>query len=207
MSTAVINSDADLLELLRVAGPLDVVEMAGAIEVTATAVRQRLSRMMAKGLIQREPVRAGRGRPRHRYQLTDRGLELTGSNFADLAMAMWVEVSAVANPDLRRDFLRRIARALAAGYAHRIRGATPDERMQSLSEILAERRVPFSVEPPRDGEPAKLTAQACPYPRLAEQDRSVCAMETMMFSELLGTSVELKSCRLDGDCNCQFQPK
>ena len=61
MSSAVVNSDADLLELLRVTGPLDVSEMAGAIEVTATAVRQRLGRMMARQLIQRDAIRKGRG--------------------------------------------------------------------------------------------------------------------------------------------------
>jgi len=205
MSTAVVSSDADLLELLRITGPLDVAEMAQSIEVTPTAVRQRLGRMMAQGLIEREAVRAGRGRPKHRYRLTDKGLGLTGSNFTDLAMTLWREINAVVNPGLRRELLRRVARALARGYADRVKGTTTAERMHALSELLAERRVPFEVQATDDG--PVLNAKACPYPRLAENDRSICAMEAMLFSELLGQSVGLRTCRLDGDCGCQFEPK
>jgi len=206
MSNATVNSDADLLEMLRVAGPLDVVEMAEAIEVTATAVRQRLARMMARGLIDRESIRMGRGRPRHRYRLTDRGLEMTGSNFPDLAMTLWREINSVVNPDLRRELLRRVAKALARRYASQVQGNTLEDRMRSLSELLAERRVPFSVQSGMGLGPT-LTAQACPYPKLADNDRAVCAMESLLFSELLGQPVELKRCRLDGDCECQFQAK
>ncbi len=207
MSSAVVNSDADLLDLLRVTGPLDVSEMAGAIEVTATAVRQRLTRMMARGLIQREAVRAGRGRPRHRYQLTDRGLELTGSNFSDLAMALWHEIQSIEDANLRGELHKRVAKALAKGYLTQIKGTTPEERMKSLRDLLAERRVPFTVEEGMSEQHPTLTAHACPYPKLAEQDRAICKMEEMLFTELLGQAVEMKSCRLDGDCDCQFQAK
>jgi DeoR family transcriptional regulator, suf operon transcriptional repressor len=205
MSTAVVNSDSDLLELLRIAGPLDVTEMANSIEVTPTAVRQRLGRMMAQGLIDRDAIRIGRGRPKHRYRLTNKGIELTGSNFTDLAMALWREINSIVNPDLRRELLRRVAKALARGYVGQIQGRTTAERMQSLSELLAERRVPFEVE--NQGDLPVLTAKACPYPRLADNDRSICAMEAMLFSELLGEQVGLKSCRLDGDSACQFEAK
>ena len=47
MSVEAPNSDADLLDLIRIAGPLSVTELADAMEVTATAVRQRLTRLMA----------------------------------------------------------------------------------------------------------------------------------------------------------------
>jgi len=205
MSTAIVNSDADLLDLLRVAGPLDVTEMSTSIEVTPTAVRQRLSRLMARGLIAREAVRSGRGRPRHRYQLTERGLDLTGSNYPDLAMALWREINSVVNPDLRKELLRRVARALARRYANEVQGGTLAERMRSLQELLNKRRVPFDVSS-ESGSPV-LAARACPYPQLADKDRNICAMEAMLFSELLGQAVELKTCRADGQCECQFQPK
>lgn len=207
MSSALVNSDADLLKLLRVAGPLDVTEMAESIEVTPTAVRQRLSRLMGQGLIDREPIRIGRGRPRHRYSLTDRGLEMTGSNFPDLATTLWRELNSVVNPDLRRELLRRVARAMARGYISQIQGRTLAERMQSLSELLARRRVPFTVESPNGPGLPVLKAHACPYPKLADTDRTVCVMETLLFSDLLGQPLELRRCRLDGDDGCQFHAK
>ena len=70
MSAKSPTSDAGLLNLLRITGPLGVSELAHAMEVTPTAVRQRLVRLMARGAIQREAIRRGRGRPRHRYWLT-----------------------------------------------------------------------------------------------------------------------------------------
>jgi DeoR family transcriptional regulator, suf operon transcriptional repressor len=52
-----------------------------------------------------------------------------------------------------------------------------------------------------------LSARACPYPRLADNDRTICSMEEMLFSELVGQEMELKACRLRGDSSCQFQAK
>jgi predicted ArsR family transcriptional regulator len=207
MSTVAPTSDADLLDLLRSNGALGVTEMAAAIEVTPTAIRQRLTRLMAQGFIEREAIRAGRGRPKHRYQLTQKGLRLTGTNFTDLALALWREIGAIPDMEERRVLLERVVRALAGGYAREIRGRTTAERMRSLSELLSQRRIPFSVEdsPQAEGEPT-LVAHACPYPRLAEEDRQICDLEQMLFSELLGREVQLTQCRLDGGGCCQFQP-
>ncbi len=202
MGVGIPKSDDDVLDLLRISGALGVSDLADAMEVTQTAVRQRLTRLMGKGIIQREATRHGRGRPRHRYWLTDKGMQLTGSNFNDLAMALWEEVSRNENPEVRREILRRLARALAAGYAERIQGTTPTERMESLAELLSERRIPVSVERSEDG--IVLTAHACAYPKLAEKDPEICNLERMMFSELMGHEVDLTECRLKGGAQCRF---
>jgi predicted ArsR family transcriptional regulator len=196
------SSDIGILDLLRKAGPLGVRQLARAMRVTATAVRQRLTRLMTQGLIDREVSRAGRGRPSHRYRLTDKGRRQTGANFADLALALWNEVRTIQDPEVRRGLLQRIAKTMASMYGDRITGATTAERMRSVSRMFAERNVPFEVE----GTPELpvLTAVGCPYPELAEQDRSVCAMERMMFAELVGDGLRLTDCRLDGDTCCRF---
>ncbi len=204
MTTAAPTTDADLLDLLRSFGAMEVSELARVLEVTPTAVRQRLGRLLAQGLIEREAVRSGRGRPRHRYRLSSKGLRMTGSNFTDLALALWRALQSIENPQTRRDLLRQIARAMAETYGSRIEGMTTVERMQSLSELLSERRVPFSVAP-EDGLPV-LTAHACPYPDLAEKDSTICEVETMLFSQLLGEEIELSQCRLQGGSSCQFHP-
>ena len=74
--------------------------------------------------------------------------------------------------------------------------------MESLAGLFNERRIPFAVES-EAGLPV-LTALACPYPDLAEQDRDVCAMEREIFAEVLGQDVRLDQCRLDGGERCQF---
>jgi DeoR family transcriptional regulator, suf operon transcriptional repressor len=202
MSVELPTSDAGLLDLLRIAGPLGVSELSHAMEVTPTAVRQRLVRLLSQESIQREAVRRGRGRPRHRYWLTDKGVRLTGSNFPDLAMALWTEIQKIDDPELRREALRRIARALATSYAGQVQGATVEERMRSVADLLAKRRIPASVETSDQG--PVLTTHACPYPKLADQNQEICDVDRMMFSELLGQDVT--QYRQEGGGGCQFQP-
>jgi predicted ArsR family transcriptional regulator len=204
MNTTAPSSDADLLELLRTAGPLGVTEMADAAEVTPTAIRQRLTRLMAQGFVEREAVRIGRGRPRHRYRLTQKGLRLTGSNFTDLALALWREIGSIEDLALRRELITRVIRAMAGGYLRQIEGGTMAERMESVRQLFAQRRLPFTVD--GSDELPILTAHACPFPELAEQDRGICTFEKLLYSELLGKDVELTQCRLDSDGPCQFRP-
>lgn len=201
------STDNDVLELLRACGPLGVAELAREIDVTPTAVRQRLARLLAQGLVERQPVRNGRGRPKHRYRLTQKGLRYTGSNFADLALALWREVSKLEDYEVRRTVLRRVLQSLFDRYASQIQGRTLIERMRSLADLLAERRVSFSVEIADQARQLPvLTANVCPYPELAESDRTICALERVLLSELLGENITLAQCRLDGGSTCRFQP-
>lgn len=200
MNAEIVPSDIAILDLLRKRQSMSVSELSKAMQVTATAVRQRLTRLMAQGYIERFVSRAGRGRPSHSYTLTDAGRRKTGANFADLAVALWQEVREIKDPEVRRGLLHRLSRRLAETYGDRIHGETLEEKMRSLADVFVERRVPFSVDDSR--QLPVLTAEACPYPDLAEQDRSICAMEKMMFSELLGENMRLTNCRLDGEATC-----
>jgi len=197
------TSDVGILDLLRKSGSLSVSQLATATHVTGTAVRQRLVRLMAQGLIDREVARAGRGRPSHRYGLTDKGRRQTGANFVDLALALWNEIRAIKDNEVRNGLLQRVARTMAGMYGSQVGGTTTAERMRSVSDVFAERNVPFEVD--GSGALPVLTALACPYPQLAEQDRGICALERMMFSELVGSGVRLTDCRLDGDSCCRFE--
>ena len=198
------TSDAALIDLMRVSQAMSVLQLAGETGVTATAVRQRLNRLMGEGLVSRRVVRTGRGRPSHVYSLTDHGLRCAGNNYSDLALALWKVVRSVEDPSVKRGLLGRIANTLAGMYIDRVNGHSLFERMESLSRLLSERRLPFQVQ--QSEELPVLSALACPYPDLARDDRSVCAMEQMLFSEILGQRLRLSSCRLDGAASCTFEP-
>ena len=76
--------------------------------------------------------------------------------------------------------------------------------MQSLAGMFHGRRIPFAVESPVSDRGPVLTVLACPYPDLAEQDRTVCEVEQEVFAEVLGQDLRLDRCRLDGGQCCQF---
>jgi DeoR family suf operon transcriptional repressor len=203
MTTDLVPSDVAILDLLRKQDSMTVSQLAISMDVTATAVRQRLNRLMAQGFLDRRATKAGRGRPSHRYVLTSKGRRQTGANFADLAMALWEEIRSIQEPDVRRGLLNRISHRLASMYSDSVEGNTLEQRMAMVAELFADRRIPFSVE--IESELPVLTAHACPYPELAEQDRSICAMEKMLFAELVGEDLRLSKCRLDGEDCCSFE--
>jgi predicted ArsR family transcriptional regulator len=117
---------------------------------------------------------------------------------------LWDEIKSVADPEIRRGLLKRIGGRLAARYRNEVGGETLGERMTALAGVMGERDIPFQVEQ-RGGLPV-LSALACPYPELAMRDRSVCTMEKLMLSEILGENVRLSECRLDGATCCTFTP-
>ena len=208
MANQLQPSDVALLDLLRKENGLSVAQLAQLMGVTATAVRQRLNRLMGQDFIERSddrtaPRNAGPGRPQHCYGLTDKGRRQTGANFADLAVALWHEIRAIQDPEVRRGLIQRISRRLAQMYADQIDGTTSTAKMKSLARLFHDRNIPFSVED--EGKLPVLTALACPYPQLAEQDRSICAMERMLFSSVLGEGLRLTECRLDGAGCCTFE--
>jgi predicted ArsR family transcriptional regulator len=204
MNTQTESSDKTLLDFMRREGAVTISALVAEMGVTATAVRQRLQRLISTGLIQRETEKKARGRPNHRYSLTEKGERAAGDNFADMANVLWDEIKAVENPDVRRGLLKRVAGRLAAQYRDRVGGSALDERMTQLAGLMGERDIPFQVGQ-SSGLPV-LSALACPYPELARRDRSVCTMEKLMLSEVLGESMQLTECRLDGATCCTFTP-
>ena len=199
----IVPSDVTILDILRKAESLSVAQLAEAMGVTGTAVRQRLIRLMDQGHVERREFRGSRGRPSHRYELTESGQRQTGANFADLAIALWEEIRSIKDAEVRRGLLQRIAHRVAASYSSRVTGDSLEKKMESICELFEEREVPFEVD--TSGRLPVLTALACPYPELAERDRSICSMERMMFSELVGENLRLTSCRLDGGRCCTFE--
>lgn len=198
------TADADVLSLLADFGPLALSDIMQQFEVTRTAVHQRLVRLMREGLVDRELVRGRRGRPSYRYLLSPKARKLAGNNFADLAVVLWQEVLRTEDSRRPQSVVKRIAGALKAFYAGAIHGTTLTARMESLRELLQKRRVRCDVD--TRGDVPTFTLRDCPYLDLAEVDRTICQVETMLFSQLLGDEVVLSQCRLDGHACCQFVP-
>ena len=204
MSIQAESSDKTMLDFMRREGAVTISALVSEMGVTATAVRQRLQRLMAEGLIERQTERKSRGRPNHRYSLTEKGERAAGTNFADMAIVLWEEVKSVEDPAVRRGLLKRIANRLVERYRDRMSGDTLGARMTTLAKLMGDREIPFEVD--SSGELPVLTALACPYPELAKLDRGVCTMEKLMLSEILGENVRLSECRLDGANCCTFTP-
>ena len=198
------QSDEAVIDLLRVDTAMSVSDLAEALGVTATAIRQRLDRLMRNGLVERTAVGGRRGRPSHAYSLTQQGRRVGGDNFRDLAFVLWREIRGIKDPSVRRGLLGRIGSGLAEIDRAAVVGDTPAERLGGVADVLRRRQIACGVEQDGDGGLPVLTTYSCPYPDLAEADRGICAAEQSMIEELVGSTVRLSECRLDGGSCCRF---
>lgn len=212
--------DRELLDALRSGDALGINELTKLLGVTATAVRQRIERLLDAGLVEREKVVAGRGRPTFNYRLTLLGHRRAGADHAELADAMWREILLIEDAELREHLLGRIAKRLGHSYRQQLEAQIEEGvasldtdgndslevRMHVLSQVLSGKRIPADVEV--NGELPVIGFKACPHPDLVSESerRAMCQLEEQMLSEALGSQVHLQSCRLDGDGCCQFAP-
>lgn len=199
--------DQAVLDQLRNAGGLTVQQLTEQLEVTATAVRQRLERLVELELVAREKESVGRGRPVFRYCLTKLGARYAAASYVDLAAALWEEVMSLPNPQQRSRILRRVAMRMGEGLKTSIPAdGSIVQKLDATVDALGRRKIPAQVD--NSGPLPILEVHACPYPELAEGDesRQLCEIEQEMLSEALGHSVQLDCCQLDGHDSCQFRP-
>ena len=201
-------SDRSLLDLIRRHGPLTVAELATRQGVTATAVRNRLTRLVGSGMVERRVEHGGRGRPKHTYEASVEAHKRLGQNYADLAVVLWDELMrTVEDRKLRRFLFGRITERLADLYRSQMTGDAWEGRLVQLGTILHDRGVEAEVAWTEGGLTPVLKQHSCPYYQLAEVDRAVCAMERKMFEKVLGRGLRLSQCRLDGHRSCDFEAK
>jgi predicted ArsR family transcriptional regulator len=202
------SSDRPLLDLLRRHGPLTVSEMGDRLGVTPTAVRNRLTRLVEAGMVERRTEHGGRGRPKHTYQPSVAAQKRLGQNYTDLALILWDEMMrTVEDRKLRRVLFGRITDRLAELYRAQVTGTEWERRMVQLGTILNDRGIETEVTRGDGGSLPVLKQHSCPYYELAEVDRAVCAMERKMFEKVLGRGLRLSQCRLDGHRSCDFEAK
>jgi len=197
------GGDRKFLELLRRRGRMTVHGLVRESGVTATAVRQRLNRLMREGLVQRSEEREGRGRPHHSYSLTERAHAMLGQNYTHLAKALWQELKRFGDRAVGMNVLRRAADRLAEPYRRHMLGQDVRERLGDLKALLSEQGIDVEVD--ETGPLPVLRQHSCPYHELAELDRTICDIELRMFEKALDCDVKLSQCRLDGHCCCEFE--
>ena len=203
MRLAIDRNDQMFLDRLHKMCGGTIQEICDAIGVTATAIRQRLARLEGHGLVVRELVRAGRGRPHHVYRVSDEGLRHLGENYRELALVLWRALHQVTDSAAKTAIMNSVREGLVREYGRvSISGSLPD-RMQQLRDELNSHG--FDVEFDDAGQLPVLRENSCPYQDLATADPSICAMEAQVFRQILNADVELTQCCLDGHGSCEFQ--
>ncbi|MBT5021024.1 helix-turn-helix transcriptional regulator [Planctomicrobium sp.] len=200
------QADHEFLTQLQRQSPASVQGLCDSVGVTATAIRQKLMRFQAEGLVARKVTRQERGRPIHTYHLTEKGLKEIGDGHAEIAAILWKQVMQIDQPEVKQTVIAGVKTALVERFGEVGGGHSLASRLQLLTSKMADQG--FDLEYSEGVEATDLPIlkeHNCPYHELAAEDTSICDLEQSVFSELLGVPVELSNCRLDGHSCCEFQ--
>lgn len=203
MKTELDQSERQFLEQLQRLGAGTIQEIGDAVGVTATAVRQRLTRLQDLGYVARDLERAGRGRPHHRYRITDKGMRQLGDNYSDLALILWREIRSINDPQVQQLLRRRVRDALVARFGSVESIPLVWDRLTHLKSELSDRG--YSVEIDQAAGLPILRENNCPFHELAETDREICELEQDVFERVLGVPVKLTKCCQDDHTCCEFE--
>jgi DeoR family suf operon transcriptional repressor len=128
-----------ILAALKRRGEARAEDLAAALGVTVSAMRQHLVALTGEGLVGHREVRGGPGRPKHFYFLTDAAESLFPKTYDELTNELLDYVADESPELLERVFERRRERRVAGARA-RLAAAGPalSDKVDELARILDE---------------------------------------------------------------------
>jgi len=197
-------NDRRFLEHLHRLGPSSVQQICQELNITATAVRQRLVRLQNLDLVARDVVHAKRGRPHHTYYVTHAGRRHLGDNYESLAPILWAGIMAIEESDVRQRVLGHIRVEMVHRYGRHIDASSGlADRVEQLRSALEAEG--YQVESDHSQGLPILRETNCPYLELAETDQGICELECDVFADVLHAEVQRTTHCLDGSYCCEFQ--
>jgi len=199
----------ELLLRLRHDGPSTPERLASDLGLSRTGVLQQLHALEAAGLVSRQAIKHGVGRPRHEYDVTDAAQDLFPTNYDGLASGLLAAIRAIGGETLiegvfeerRRITRERVRQRMAERLAP---DASLTERARELAVIQDEQGYLAEAIVGPDGV-IRLVERNCAIHRVSSEHAAACQAELDLFREVLGTTVERESHIAAGDRCCTYR--
>ncbi|MEX2529010.1 MAG: ArsR family transcriptional regulator [Gemmatimonadota bacterium] len=193
-----------VVEMVKEFGSATAEELAQALDVTVSGVRQHLQALENQGLVHHVADRSGRGRPRHRYALTVEGQELFPRRYGDLVVGMLDHLESHA-PEVAGSYFRQRSQARVRAALPRLEGRALGERVKELAQILMEDGYQAEVTEMEPGT-FHLVERNCAVHLMARRDPRTCRSELDFFRAVLpGATVERTHHLLAGERHCAYR--
>ncbi|NLE17436.1 MAG: transcriptional regulator [Propioniciclava sp.] len=183
-------------------GPSTAADLAERLDLTAAAIRRHLAVLTDAGhLVAREQRvygHRGRGRPAKVFALTDAGRETFHHAYDQLAIRALQFLHAAGGAEAVNDFAEQVMEEVRRRFT--AEGAEYNSPADALAEVLNEQGYVASLEPVASG--TQLCQYHCPVAHVAREFPELCAAETRLFSELLGSHVQRIATIAHGDGVC-----
>lgn len=209
MKTARTDAKRRVLDALKRRHPATASEIAAALQVTPSGLRQHLDELERRGLAERQALPPdGRGRPATAWSLTPLAMELFPDRHADLTVELIDAVRRAVGDEglervveIRRVDQERAYRAVMPGPDAPLVG-----RVQALADQRSAEGYMAEVVEQDDGS-CLLIEHHCPICEAAAACQGLCRAELEVFRASLGdgVSVEREQHLLAGDLRCVYR--
>ncbi|MBN1964752.1 MAG: ArsR family transcriptional regulator [Anaerolineae bacterium] len=191
---------AGILQSIQRHRTVTINELAAEIGIVPVTVRHHLYALMGEGLVTREAVRAGVGRPEHRYSLTEQGQRRFPGSYHTLATYLLDAIRCVQSPPTQR---RILTGALRDALDLPLPGSDPasPEYLHRLEAHLLAHSIPAHVTPGEDG--LYRLELHCPYHVISHQHSDLCE-DGDIVRDILQLPLNRASCLQPGDKSCTF---
>lgn len=193
-----------ILEYLQRHGRGTVKELGGLLGLTSTGIRQHLTVLERDGLVEAHEERGRVGRPTLVYSLTPNADALFPKTYDILANFILEEIRSAEGNEKLHQMLHRVAGRLAAPYAARVEGKGLADRVKETASILEEQGCMADWAAGEDGE-YYIDEYSCPFPKIAERDRAVCALHVEFVNILSGGDTRLTRSLMRGERACTYR--
>jgi DeoR family transcriptional regulator, suf operon transcriptional repressor len=195
-----------ILNLIKRQGPLDAAAVAEALSLTAAAIRLQLTHLEEDGLLAHRdavPEGAGRGRPRHVYELTSAAEALYPKRYGDLTTELLGYLGGPGASEVDALFEQRRQRRVADALP-RTADLPFDQQVAALTAILDEDGYLADAERLEDGS-WRITEHNCAILTVAHGFSQACTSELSFIRDALpGATVRRVAHLMDGAHVCAY---
>jgi DeoR family suf operon transcriptional repressor len=196
-----------ILEALKKRGELAADELATALKLTTSGVRQHLVALTSDGLVAHRQVREGPGRPRHCYHLTSAADALFPRAYSDLTNEL-LGYASDDDPELVERLFERRRKRRVQDARDRLKGKDFEEKVEELAEILDEDGYLADFQPMPDGEGFFITEHNCAILGVARRYGQACSSEIGFLREALPeATIERIQHMIAGAHSCAYEVK
>ena len=177
-------------------------ELAEAVGINPISVRHHLTNLQVEGLVNADEERHGVGRPRLIYSLTEHGMEKFPTRYLRLTSRLLDQLKSALPEPMVSKLFAEMATSMASEYFEQMQGLSMEERLELISELLAEEG--FTVEWEKINDQYRIHEITCPYLQIGQSHPEVCTVDQTIISKMLAVPAEKVQCILDGSAHCTY---